>query len=150
MQELNYEETTKSFDELMRSIQRSFVKDTTKDRAPVYYQAPDFSSENPEKDFEEGMHLIGSIDLKDCFLYFEDWPKGKRLLLKAAHNGHVKAQFVLGCMYKIGINYCPDYIMAEIWLQEAIQNGLSGEDLVKAKLELRSAQQQRRARWMRV
>ena len=150
MQELNYEETTKSFDELMRSIQRSFVKDTTKDRAPVYYQAPDFSSENPEKDFEEGMRLIGSIDLKDCFLHFEDWPKGKRLLLKAAHNGHVKAQFVLGCMYKIGINYCPDYIMAEIWLQEAIQNGLSGEDLVKAKLELRSAQQQRRARWMRV
>ncbi len=150
MQELNYEETTKSFDELMRSIQRSFVKDTTKDRAPVYYQAPDFSSENPEKDFEEGMRLIGSIDLKDCFLYFEDWPKGKRLLLKAAHNGYVKAQFVLGCMYKIGINYCPDYIMAEIWLQEAIQNGLSGEDLVKAKLELRSAQQQRRARWMRV
>ena len=116
MQELNYEETTKSFDELMRSIQRSFVKDTTKDRAPVYYQAPDFSSENPEKDFEEGMRIIGSIDLKDCVLHFEDWPKGKRLLLKAAHNGHVKAQFVLGCMYKIGINYCPDYIMAETWL----------------------------------
>ena len=36
--------------------------------------------------------------------------KGKRLLLgRAAHNGHVRAQFVLKCMYKIGINYCPDF-----------------------------------------
>ena len=33
MQEQNYEETTKSFDELLRSVQRSYVKDTTKDRA---------------------------------------------------------------------------------------------------------------------
>ena len=47
MEDLNYEETTKSLDELLRSIQRGYVKDTTKDRAPVYYQAPDFSSENP-------------------------------------------------------------------------------------------------------
>ena len=72
MEDLNYEETTKSLDELLRSIQRGYVKDTTKDRAPVYYQAPDFSSENPEKDFEEGMRIIGSIDLKDCVLHFED------------------------------------------------------------------------------
>ena len=78
MEDLNYEETTKSLDELLRSIQRGYVKDTTKDRAPVYYQAPDFSSKNPEKDFEEGMRIIGSIDLKDCVLHFEDWPKGKR------------------------------------------------------------------------
>ena len=103
-----------------------------------------------KKDFEEGMRIIGSIDLKDCVLHFEDWPKGKRLLLKAAHNGHVKAQFVLGCMYKIGINYCPDYIMAETWLQEAIQNGLSGKDLNIAKVKLHEAQQQRRERWMRI
>lgn len=150
MQELNYEKTTKSLDEIMRRIQRSYVKDTTKGRAPVYYLAPDFTSADPQKDFEEGMRIIGSIDLNDCFLYFEDWPKGKRLLLKAAHNGHAKAQFVLGCMYKIGINYCPDFTMAEIWLQEAIQNGLGGEDLVKAKSELYDVQQQRRARWMRV
>ena len=129
MEDLNYEETTKSLDELLRSIQRGYVKDTTKDRAPVYYQAPDFSSENPEKDFEEGMRIIGSIDLKDCVL---------------------KAQFVLGCMYKIGINYCPDYIMAETWLQEAIQNGLSGKDLNIAKVKLHEAQQQRRERWMRI
>lgn len=149
MEELNYEETTKSLDELLRSIQRGYVKDTTMDRAPVHYQAPDFSSENLEKDFEEGMRIIGSIDLKDCVLYFKDWLKGKRLLLKAAHNGHVRAQFVLGCMYKIGINYCPDFTMAEIWLQEAIQNGLSGKDLNIAKLKLHEVQQQRRARWIR-
>ena len=148
MEELNYEETTKSLDELLRSIQRGYVKDTTMDRATVHYQAPDFSSENPEKDFEEGMRIIGSIDLKDCVLYFKDWLKGKRLLLKAAHNGHVRAQFVLGCMYKIGINYCPDFTMAEIWLQEAIQNGLSGKDLNIAKLKLHEVQQQRRARWI--
>ena len=149
MEELNYEETTKSLDELLRSIQRGYVKDTTKDRAPVYYQAPDFSSENPEKDFEEGMSIIGSIDLIDCVLYFKDWLKGKRLLLKAAHNGHVRAQFVLGCMYKTVIYYCPDFTMAEIWLQEAIQNGLSGKDLNIAKLKLHEVQQQRRARWIR-
>ena len=29
MEELNYEETTKSLDELLRSIQRGYVKDTT-------------------------------------------------------------------------------------------------------------------------
>ena len=63
MEELNYEETTKSLNELLRSIQRSYVKDTTKDRAPAFYQAPDFSSENPEKDFEEGIRIIGSIEL---------------------------------------------------------------------------------------
>ena len=40
MEELNYEETTKSLNELLRSIQRSYVKDTTKDRAPAFYQAP--------------------------------------------------------------------------------------------------------------
>ena len=144
MQELNYEETTKSFDELIRRIQRSYVKDTTKDRAPAFYQAPDFSSENPEKDFEEGKYIMEN-DLMN-------WRKGKLLLLKAAHNGHVRAQFMLGCLYRKGWNVYAffDYTMAEIWLQEAIQNGLSGEDLVKAKLELRSAQQQRRARWIRV
>jgi hypothetical protein len=53
-------------------------------------------------------------------------------------------------MYKIGINYCPDYIMAETWLQEAIQNGLSGKDLNIAKVKLHEAQQQRRERWMRI
>ena len=144
MQKTIYNET----DDIIKLLRRRPL-DTTKNRAPDYYQAPDFSSENPQKDFEEGMRFIGSIDYKDCFLYFEDWPKGKRLLLKAAHNGHVKAQFVLGCMYKIGINYCPDFIMAETWLQEAIQNGLSGKDLNIAKLKLHEAQQQRRER-MRV
>ena len=145
MRKQKYKET---IDRLNRSL-RSMVHDTTKNRAPEFYQAPDLSSENPEKDYEEGMRLIGSIDRRDCFSYFEDWPKGKRFLLKAAHNGHVRAQFVLGCMYKIGINYCPDFTMAEIWLQEAIQNGLSGKDLNIAKLKLHEVQQQRRARWIR-
>lgn len=144
MQELNYEETTKSLDELMRSIQRSYVKDTTKYRAPVYYQAPDFSSENPEKDFEEGGYIMEN-DLMN-------WRKGKLLLLKAAHNGHAKAQFLLGNIWHKrfwAFNANQDLNMAEIWLQEAIQNGLSGEDFSKAKSELYDVQQQRRARWIR-
>ena len=139
-----------SIDNRLNRLLRSMVHDTTKKRAPEFYQAPDFSSENPEKDYEEGMRLIGSIDRRDCFLYIEDWPKGKRFLLKAAHNGHVRAQFVLGCMYRIGIKVCPDFVMAEIWLQEAIQNGLSGDDLAKAKIELLQAQQQRERRWFRI
>lgn len=146
MRKQKYKET---INRLNRSL-RSIVHDTTKNRAPEFYQAPDLSSENPEKDYEEGMRLIGSIDRRYCFSYFEDWPKGKRFLLKAAHNGHVRAQFVLGCMYRIGINVCPDFVMAEIWLQEAIQNGLSGDDLAKAKIELLQAQQQREWRWFRI
>lgn len=146
MRKQKYKETIDRLNRLLRSM----VHDTTKNRAPEFYQAPDFSSENPEKDYEEGMRLVGSIDRRDCFLYIEDWPKGKRFLLKAAHNGHVRAQFVLGCMYRIGINVCPDFVMAEIWLQEAIQNGLSGDDLAKAKIELLQAQQQRKWRWFRI
>ena len=145
MQELNYEETTKSLDELMRVIKRSYVKDTTKGRAPVYYQAPDYSSENPEKDFEEGKYIMEN-DLMN-------WRKGKLLLLKAAHNGHAKAQFLLGDIWNRRFwlfNADQDLNMAEIWLQKAVQNGLSGEDLNKAKSELYDVQQQRRARWMRV
>ena len=141
MQKTIYNETN----DIIKLLRRRPL-DTTKNRAPAFYQAPDFSSDTPEKDFEEGMRIIGSIDYKDCFLYFEDWPKGKRLLLKAAHNGHVRAQFVLGCMYKIGINYCPNFTMAEIWLQEAIQNGLSGKDLISENLKLHEAQQQRSER----
>ena len=144
MQELNYEETTKSFDELMRIIKRSYVKDTTKDRAPVYYQAPDFSSNNPEKDYEEGMRNIEND---------KNWREGKKLLLKAAHNGHAKAQFLLGNIWHRRFwlfNANQDLNMAEIWLQKAIKNGLSGEDLSKARSELYDVQQQRRARWMRV
>ena len=56
MQEQNYEETTKSFYELLRSIQRSYVKDTTKDRTPDFYQAPDFSSLSDRKDRLERNH----------------------------------------------------------------------------------------------
>ena len=141
MQELNYEETTKSFDELIRRIQRSYVKDTTKDRAPAFYQAPDFSSDNPERDFEEGRYIMEN-DLMN-------WRKGKLLLLKAAHNGSAKAQFLLGNIWHRrfwDLNANQDLNMAEIWLQEAIQNGLSGEDLVKAKSELYDVQQQRSER----
>ena len=144
MQELNYEETTKSLDELMRIIKRSYVKDTTKDRAPVYYQAPDFSSENPEKDFEEGKYIMEN-DLMN-------WRKGKLLLLKAAHNGSAKAQFLLGNIWHRSFwlfNADQDLNMAEIWLQKAVQKGLSGEDLIKAKSELHDVQSQRQARWMR-
>ena len=138
MQEQNYEETTKSFDELLRSVQRSYVKDTTKDRAP------DFSSENPEKDFEEGKYIMEN-DLIN-------WRKGKLLLLKAAHNGHAKAQFLLGNIWHRSFwlfNANQDLNMAEIWLQKAVRNGLSGEDLIKAKSELHDVQSQRQARWMR-
>ena len=144
MEELNYEETTKSLDELLRSIQRGYVKDTTMDRAPVHYQAPDFSSENPEKDFEEGKYIMEN-DLIN-------WRKGKLLLLKAAHNGHAKAQFLLGNIWHRSFwlfNANQDLNMAEIWLQKAVQKGLSGEDLIKAKSELHDVQSQRQARWMR-
>lgn len=144
MEDLNYEETTKSLNELLRSILRSYVKDTTKNRAPAFYQAPDFSSEDSEKDFEEGMHILENDS--------DNWREGKKLLLKAAHNGHVRAQFMLGCFYRKGWNVYAfsDFTMAETWLQEAIQNGLSGEDLAKAKIELINAQSQRRAKWIRV
>jgi len=144
MQELNYEETAKSFYELLRRIQRSYVKDTTKDRAPDFYQAPDFSSENPEKDFEEGKYIMEN-DLMN-------WRKGKLLLLKAAHNGHAKAQFLLGNIWHRSFwlfNADQDLNMAEIWLQKAVRNGLSGEDFIKAKSELYDVQSQRHARWMR-
>ena len=82
-----------------------------------------------------------------------NWRKGKLLLLKAAHNGHAKAQFLLGNNWHRRFwefNTNQDLNMAEIWLQEAIQNDLSGEDLNEAKSELYDVQQQRRARWIRV
>ena len=119
--------------------------DSTKNRAPGMYQALDLSSENPEKDFEEGKRII-KYDLMN-------WRKGKLLLLKAAHNGSAKAQFLIGNIWHRQFwlfNANQDLNMAEIWLQKAIQNGLNGEDLGKAKLELYEVQQQRRAKWFRI
>ena len=48
MQKKTYNKT----DDIIKLLRRRPL-DTTKNRAPAFYQAPDFSSENPEKDFEE-------------------------------------------------------------------------------------------------
>ena len=54
-----------------------YVEDTTWNRAPYFYQAPDLTSENPEEDFKKGMHIIDHC--------IEEWYfDGKRLLVKAA------------------------------------------------------------------
>ena len=120
MEDLNYEETTISLDELLRSIQRGYVKDTTKDRAPVYYQAPDFSSENPEKDFEEGMRIIENDS--------NNWCEGKKLFLKAAHNGRVRAQFMSGCLYRQAL---PGFVAYEKMKYGAYLENVNVDVLIK-------------------
>ena len=47
MRKQKYKETIDRLNILLRSM----VHDTTKNRAPEFYQAPDLSSENPEKDY---------------------------------------------------------------------------------------------------
>ena len=114
------------------------VEDTTLNRAPFFYQAPDLTSENPEEDFKKGMHIINHR--------IEEWYfDGKELLLKAANNGHARAQFMLGHFTLNGWDYyeTPDLNMAEVWLVEAINNGLSGEELITAQQDLKKLREQR-------
>ncbi len=119
-----------------------YVEDTTWNRAPYFYQAPDLTSENPEEDFKKGMHIINHR--------IEEWYfDGKELLLKAANNGHARAQFMLGHFTLEGWDWFeePDWNLAEVWLTEAIRNGLSGEDLATAQEDLEKLRDQRERDW---
>jgi len=119
-----------------------YVEDTTWNRAPYFYQVPDFFSENPEEDFAKGMHIINHR--------IEEWYfDGKELMLKAANNGHARAQFMLGHFNLEGWDWFeePDWNLAEVWLTEAIRNGLSGEDLATAQEDLEKLRDQRERDW---
>lgn len=122
-----------------------YVEDTTWNRAPYFYQAPDLTSENPEEDFKKGMHIINHR--------IEEWYfDGKELLLKAANNGHARAQFMLGHFNLEGWDWFeePDWNLAEVWLTEAIRNGLNGEDLATARQDLQElrARREQERKWI--
>ena len=115
-----------------------YVEDTTRNRAPYFYQAPDLASENPEEDFSKGMHIISH---RIGEWYFN----GKKLLLKAANAGHARAQFMLGHFNLEGWDWFeePDKNYAETWLVEAIKNGLDGEELLTAQNDLQKIKKDR-------
>ena len=122
-----------------------YVEDTTWNRAPYIYQAPDLTSENPDEDFKKGMHIIDHC--------IEEWYfDGKRLLVKAALAGHAQAQFMLGHLNLEGWYgfEAPDFNLAEVWLTEAIRNGLSGEELVTAQKDLQElrARREQERKWI--
>ena len=119
-----------------------YVEDTTWNRAPYFYQAPDLSSENPEEDYAKGMHIVNH---RIGEWYFD----GKKLLLKAANAGHARAQFMLGHFNLEGWDWFeePDWNLAEVWLTEAMRNGLSGEDLATAQEDLEKLRDQRERDW---
>ena len=119
-----------------------YVEDTTWNRAPYRYSAPELLSENLEEDFKKGTHII------DHFI--EEWYfDGKRLLVKAALAGRAQAQFMLGHLNLEGWYgfEAPDFNLAEVWLTEAIRNGLSGEDLATARQDLQELRAQRERHW---
>ena len=83
----------------------------------------------------------------------EEWYfDGKELLLKAANNGHARAQFMLGHFTLDGWDYfeAPDLNLAEVWLEEAIKSGLSGEELITAQQDLQKlrAQREQERKWI--
>lgn len=118
-----------------------YVEDTTRNRAPYLYQAPDLASENPEVDFKKGMHIINNL--------IGNWYyNGKLLLLKAANAGHAKAQFMLGHLNLNGSELWgyyeePDLNLAETWLTEAVKNGLDGGELTAAQQDLQNLRERR-------
>ena len=65
------------------------VVDTTVNRAPEFYKTPDFSTDDPLTDYEEGDFLYNALDDKDA----------KAFLLRAAHAGIAAAQYELGCFF---------------------------------------------------
>lgn len=135
----------KLYDAVFTSSDSYYVEDTTRNRAPYIYQSPDLASENPEEDYKKGMHII---DHRIEEWYFD----GKGLLLKAANNGHAKAQFVLGHFTLDGWDYfeTPDLNLAEVWLEEAIKNGLDGNELIIAQQDLQKlrAQREQERKWI--
>lgn len=128
---IKWEQYKRLVEAVFASSDSYYVKDTTQNRAPYFYQAPDLSSENPEEDFAKGMHIINHR--------IEEWYfDGKQLLLKAANAGHAKAQFMLGHFNLEGWDWfeTKDINYAETWLTEAIKNGLCGEELLMAQKDL--------------
>ena len=59
MQKTIYNET----DDIIKLLRRRPL-DTTKNRAPVHYQAPDFSSENPKRTLKKECVSLDQLTLK--------------------------------------------------------------------------------------
>ena len=105
------------------------VVDTTVNRAPEFYKAPDFSTDDPLADYEEGDFLYNALDDKDA----------KAFLLRAAHAGIAAAQYELGCFYYYGTyedETVIDLNLAEVWMQEALNNKTANAKLRHAAEEL--------------
>jgi len=135
----------KLYDAVFTSSDSYYVVDTTQNRAPYMYQAPDLTTENPDEDYKQGRHII---DHRIEEWYFD----GKEYLLKAANAGHARAQFMLGHYTLDGWDYfeTPDLNLAEVWLIAAINNGLSGEDLRLAQQDIQKlrAQREQEQKWL--
>jgi len=94
------------------------ITDTTVNKAPAFYSAPDYSTADPARDWEEAMELELAGD--DTY---------KSHLLKAAHAGIPAAQFELGCFYYYGSqrpDSKKDLNLAEIWMTEVLMNRSAG------------------------
>ena len=105
------------------------VVDTTVNRAPEFYKAPDFSTDDPLADYEEGDFLYNALDDKDA----------KAFLLRAAHAGIAAAQYELGCYYYYGTYESETVIdlnLAEVWVQEALNNKNANAKLRHAAEEM--------------
>ena len=105
------------------------VVDTTVNKAPAFYKAPDFSTDDPLADYEEGDFLYNGLDDKDA----------KPFLLRAAHAGIAAAQYELGCFYYYGTyedETVIDLNLAEVWMQEALNNKNANANLRHAAEEM--------------
>ena len=105
------------------------VVDTSVNRAPEFYKAPDYSTDDPQADYEEGDFLYNALDDKDA----------KPFLLRAAHAGIAAAQYELGCFYYYGTydpESKPDLNLAEVWMQEALNNKNANAKLRHAAEEM--------------
>ena len=130
------EERQRFTEKLLRVIKREpavkpheLVIDTTVNRAPELYKAPDFSTNNPLADYEEGDFLYNALDDKDA----------KAFLLRAAHAGIAAAQYELGCFYFYGTyedGTARDLNLAEVWMQEVLNNKTADAKLRHAAEEV--------------
>ena len=130
------EERQRLAEQLMRVLNynsvinpHEMVVDTTVNRAPEFYKAPDFSTDDPMSDYEEGDFLYNALDDKDA----------KAFLLRAAHAGIAAAQYELGCFYFYGTyedETVIDLNLAEVWMQEALNNKNANAKLRHAAEEM--------------